>query len=113
MQAMGPHLERVMLDRVEYVTTRYRNIASGIPEIEPEVFQDALDTMTRYWYHSKDMPKAQKEIRSWVKAHTRRILSMKQPLRTRLAYLKQLYLTKPAVMSEQNSIQMEDEAYFE
>ena len=113
MQAMGPHLERVMLDRVEYVTTRYRNIASGIPEIEPEFFQDALDTMTRYWYHSKDMPKAQKEIRSWVRAHTGRILSMKLPLRTRLAYLKQLYLKKPTVMSEPNSIQMDEDVYFD
>lgn len=113
MQAMGPHLERVMLDRVEYITTRYRNIAEKIPEIEPEFFRDALDTMTRYWYHSKDMPKAQKEIRSWVRAHTGRILSMKLPLRTRLAYLKQLYLKKPTVMSEPNSIQMDEDVYFD
>lgn len=113
MQAMGPHLERVMLDRVEYITTRYRNVAAGIPEIEQEFFRDALDTMTRYWYHSKDMPKAQKEIRRWVRAHTGRILSMKLPLHTKLAYLKQLYLKKPAVMSEPNSIQMEDGVYFD
>lgn len=113
MQTTGPHLERVMLDRVEYVTTRYRNIAAGIPEIEPEFFKDALDTIARYWYHSKDMPKAQKEIRRWVKAHTGRIWSMKLPLRTKLAYLKKLYLEKPAVMSEKNSILLENEEYFD
>lgn len=113
MQDMEPHLERVMLDRVEYITTRYRNIANGIPEIEPEFFQDALNTITRYWHHSKNMPKAQKEIRSWVKAHTGRILSMKLPMRIKLAYLMQLYLKKPAVMSEHNSVQKDDGDYFD
>lgn len=113
MQAMGPHLERIMLDRVEYVTTRYRNIAQKVPEIEQEFFQDALDTMTRYWHHSKDMPKAQKAIHRWVKDHTGRILSMKLPMRSRLVYLYQLYFKKPAVMSEPNPIRMDAELYFD
>ena len=113
MQAMGPHLERIMLDRVEYVTTRYRNIAQRIPEIEPEFFQDALDTMSRYWYHSKDMPKAQKEIRAWVNSHTGKIFGTNISLKRKLEYLYHFYVKKPAVMSEQNSIQMEDGAYFE
>lgn len=113
MQAMGPHLERIMLDRVAYVTTRYRNIAQQMPQIEPEFFQDALDTMTRYWYHSKDMPKAQREIRHWVKVHTGRILSMKLPLRSRLAYLYQLYIKRPAVVSEPNPIQKDAAEYFD
>lgn len=107
MQNMGPFMERIMLDRVEYVTTRYRNIAEKMPEIETEFFLDALDTMTRYWFHSKDMPKAQKEIRRWVRAHTGKILSLKTPLRRRLAYLYQLYIRKPKIVSESNPIQMD------
>lgn len=113
MQDMGPYLERIMLDRVEYLTTRYRNIAQRIPEIEAEFFGDTLDTITRYWYHSKDMPKAQEDIRNWVKAHTANILAMKLPLRRKLAYLYQLYWKKPAVMSEPNPIQMDNEEYFD
>lgn len=113
MQDMGPHLERIMLDRVAYVTARYRNVSERMPQIEAEFFQDALNTVTRYWYHSKNMPKAQQEICRWVKAHTKRILSMKLPLRTRLAYLYQLYIKRPAVMAEPNPILMDAEAYFE
>lgn len=113
MQDMGPHLERIMLDRIEYLTTRYSNIARRIPEIRGEFFVDTLDTITRYWYHSKNMPGAQKEIRRWVKAHTKNILTMKLPLHRRLAYLRQLYWKKPAVMSEPNPIQMDAEVYFD
>lgn len=113
MQDMGPHLERVMLDRIEYLTTRYCNIAEGAPEVEPEFFQDALDTMTRYWTHSKDMPRAQKEIRRWVRGHTGRILETKLPLRRKLVYLYQLYIKRPAIMSEPNPIQMDAGEYFD
>lgn len=113
MQDMGPHLERIMLDRIEYLTTRYRNIAQRVPEIEPEFLLDTVDTITRYWYHSKDMPKAQKEIRSWVKAHTGRILSMRLPLHRKLAYLKQLYFKKPAIMSEPNPLSLDASEYFD
>ena len=113
MQDMGPHLERIMLDRVEYLTTRYRNIAQRIPEIKEQFFADTLDTIIRYWYHSKNMPRAQKEIRIWVKAYTGNILTMKLPLRRKLAYLYQLYWKKPTVMSEPNTLQMNTEAYFD
>jgi hypothetical protein len=113
MQDMGPHQERIMLDRIEYVTTRYRNIAEKIPQIEPPFFQDALDTMTRYWVHSKDMPTAQKQIRRWVKAHTGRILRMKLPLKQRLISLYQLYMTKPAITAETNPIQTDLDESFE
>lgn len=113
MQDMGPHQERVMLDRIEYVTTRYQNIAEKIPQIEPEFFQDALDTMTRYWVHSKDMPVAQKQIRQWVKAHTGRLLRMKLPLKQKLIYLYQLYITKPSVTAEPNPIQTDPDESFD
>lgn len=113
MQDMGPHLERIMLDRIEYLTTRYQNIADRIPDIEPEFFLDTLDTITRYWHHSKNMPKAQKEIRSWVKDHTGRILSVRLPMRRKLAYLKQLYFKRPAIMSEPNPLQINADQYFD
>ncbi len=113
MQDMGPHQERIMLDRVEYLTTRYRNIAEKLPQIEDDFFRDALDTITRYWIHSKNMPTAQKQIRQWVKAHTGRILKLDIPLRQKLGYLRQLYLTKPAITSEQNPIQMAAQEVFD
>lgn len=113
MQDMGPHQERIMLDRIEYVTTRYGNVAERVPEIEPDFFQDALDTITRYWHHSKSMPKAQKQIRSWVKAYRRRILKMDLSLRLKLGYLYQLYCKKPAVTAEQNPIKIDPGVLFE
>ena len=113
MQAMGPHLEKIMLDRVEYVTTRYSNIAARLPEIERVFFLDALDTMSRYWFHSKDMPQAQNQIRSWINSHTGRILKLDISAKQKLGYLYHFYFKKPGVMSESNSIQMEDGEYFD
>lgn len=113
MQNMGPHQERIMLDRVEYLTTRYQNIAERIPEVEPEFFLDALHTISRYWHHSKNMPTAQTEIRRWVKAHTRRILTANLSMRQKMIYLYQLYIRKPAVMSEPGPIQMAPEEVFD
>ncbi len=113
MQTMGPHLERIMLDRVEYIITRYRDISERMPQLAEAFFQDTLDTVTRYWYHSKDMPKAQKQIRSWAKLHLGSILKLKRPLKTRLIYLYQLFVQKPAVMSEPNPIQIDPEEYFD
>lgn len=113
MQNIGPQKERVMMDRVEYLTTRYQNILERVPQVEPEFFQDTLDTISRYWYHCKDMPTAQKEIRRWVKAHKGRIWSMKAPLRHRMGYLYQLLVKKPVVMAEPSPIQMDTEAVFD
>ena len=113
MQAMGPHLERIMLDRIEYVTTRYANISAKFPELEPKFFEDALDTMTRYWHHSKGMTQAQKEIRAWVKVHKKRIVKLGIPVKLRLSYLYQLYFKKPAMTSELNAIQIDQEEYFD
>lgn len=113
MQNMGPHQERIMLDRVEYLTTRYQKIAQQAPRIEPEFFRDTLDTIVRYWHHSKNMPTAQKKIRCWVKAHKVRILTMQAPLRQRVAYLFQLICRKPAIMSEPNTIPVNAEDCFD
>jgi glycosyltransferase involved in cell wall biosynthesis len=112
MQDMSPYLERIMLDRVVYITARYQNIANRMPQIEPDYFLDTLDTITRYWYHSKNMPEAQKQIRRWVRTHTLKILSMKLPLRKRMGNLYQLYLKRPKVMSEPNPICLDADEYF-
>ena len=113
MQDIGPHQERIMLDRIEYMTTRYRNIAERIPQLEQAFFQAVLDTMIRYWVHSKDMPTAQKQIRQWIRDHTGRFLRMKEPVRQRLIHLYQLYIMKPTVTAEPNPLQTDPEELFD
>ena len=112
MQDMAAVQEKIMLDRIQYNVDRYRNVSAGMPELEVPYFAHVLDTLTRYWHHSKGMPEAQKQIQNWVREHTRRILGMDISLRRRLGYLHSLYLRKPAVMSEPNPIQMDADAYF-
>ena len=113
MQDMAAVQEKIMLDRIQYNVDRCRNVSAKMPELEADYFAHALDTLTRYWHHSKGMPEAQKEIRNWVKEHTLRILGMDISLRRRLGYLNSLYLRKPAIMSEPNPIQLESGAYFD
>ena len=113
MQATGPHLERIMLDRIEYITTRYRNIQAKLPELAPAFLQDTVDTMVRYWYHSKAMPNAQKEIRRWVNRRRSAIMKLALPLRQKLIYLYQFYFVKPALTAEPNPIQLDAAEYFD
>jgi hypothetical protein len=113
MQNLGPHQERIMLDRVEYMTTRYQNIADKFPQLESVFFLNALDNITRYWYHSKNMPTAQGEIRRWVKKYTGRILTAPLSLRQKLGFLFQLYLKKPVIMSEPNPLATDSEEVFD
>lgn len=113
MQDMAAVQEKIMLDRVGYLTTRYGHIADRMPALEDAYFVNTLDTISRYWHHSKDMPEAQKAIRRWVKAHTGRILKLRLPLRRKLGYLRGLYLRKPAVTAEANPIQMDAQEYFD
>lgn len=112
-QTMALHLEKILLDRVEYITTRLRNISEKMPQLAEPFFLDALDTMTRYWHHSKGMPKAQKQIRAWAKTHLRRILGLNIPVKIRLVYLYQLFVRKPAHMSAINPIQLDPDEYFD
>lgn len=112
MQNVGQQKERVMMDRLEYLTARYQAIAERMPELEPVFFRDILDSMTRYWIHSKNMPRAQKEIRRWAKAHRGKLLSMKAPLRYKLGYWHRLFLKKPSVEGEPGFIWVHsEEAY--
>ena len=113
MQNIGPQKERVMMDRIEYLTGRYQNVAQRIPHLEPVFLQDTLVTITRYWQHSKNMPTAQKEIRRWVKAHKGRIIFANLPLRQRMAFLYQLLIKKPAIEAEPSPIQMASEEVYD
>lgn len=113
VQDVTARKEQLMLDRVGYVIQRYAHIARRMPDLEDAYFSDALDTMTRYWRHSKDMPQAQRQIRSWINSHAGRIMAMKRPLRQKLAYLKELYCKKPALVGEPNPIALDRRAYFD
>lgn len=112
MQDMADKQERVMMDRVEYLTARYQDIASAFPELDEDFFRDTLDTMTRYWLHSKDMPKAQKAIRSWVSRHRGRMMKSNLSLKQKLAYLMVFYMKKPQFCGESNSLALEQHDYF-
>lgn len=105
--------EQLMLDRIGYITQRCVHIAGKMPSLEPEYFLDALNTITRYWRHSKDMPAAQKQIRSWINRHVARLLGMRLPLRQKLAYLKALYWEYPALVGEPNPISRDRDTYFD
>lgn len=113
MQDMASVQEKIMLDRISYNIMRYRHIADKMPRLEEAYFVHTLDTIARYWHHSKDMPVAQKEIRNWVKKHTVRMMKLRISLRRKLGYLNRLYLKKPMVMAEPNPIQMERQEYFD
>lgn len=107
MHDSGSGAQRIMLDRIEYMATRYGHIAQRYPELEPAFFLDMVDTMTRLWRSSQNAPTAQKEIRRWAKAHKGKILSMKAPLRQRVAYLYHLFVKKPTTMPEPDSISVD------
>ena len=113
VQDAAARQEQLMGDRIGYVTQRYEHIAQRMPALEDAYFADALNTMTRYWRHSRGLPDAQRQIRRWINGHLGRILAMNYPLRRRLAYLKALYCTRPAVMGEPNPISLDRGAYFD
>ena len=112
MQDVAKSNEPIMLDRIGYMTQRYDHIKAAVPELEALFFRDALDNMTRYWQHSKDMPKAQKAIRAWANAHWGRILKSKLSMKQKAAYLMALYMKKPRFCGESNSLELEQKDYF-
>jgi hypothetical protein len=103
----------MMLDRIAYNVERYSNVSRAIPALKALYFRHTLDTLTRYWHHSKDMPVAQKQIRQWVKAHTADILGMEGTLRCKVGYLYHLYLCSPRIAGEPNPLQLDSGEYFD
>ena len=102
--------QRMMLDRISYITVRYDTVAAALPELEKEYFSDAADTLCRYWIHSLDMPNAQREIRAWVRGHIAALLRMGK---RGLALLWVFLLQKPRYFGETNPLQQAKEEYFD
>lgn len=113
MQDMAAVQERVMLDRIAYNVARYDNVSAKLPQLEEAYFTHTLATLARYWHHSKAMPRAQKQLRSWINGHFGRLLRANMPLKQKLAYLLAFYFRKPAVTAEANPIQADPDAYFD
>ncbi len=113
MQDLASVQQKVMLDRIEYNVTRYANVSAKMPQLDEAYFVFTLDTLARYWHHSKDMPVAQQRLRAWINGHFGRLLRSKLSLKQKLVYLRAFYMKKPAVMAEPNPIQMEQAAYFD
>lgn len=110
MQNDGAVKERMMLDRISYVTTRYETVAAALPALKGAYFADAADTLCRYWTHSLDMPLAQKQLRAWALGHTTQLLLMgKQGL----VLLRCFLCEKPRVCGEANPLQQAEEEYFD
>ena len=113
MQDLASVQQKVMLDRIEYNVTRYANVVAKMPQLDEAFFIFTLDTLARYWHHSKDMPVAQQQLRAWINSHFARLLRAKLSLKQKLAYMWTFYMKKPAVMAEPNPIQMDADAYFD
>ena len=113
MQDMAAVQERVMLDRIAYNVARYAKVSAKLPQLDDAYFLHTLDTLARYWHHSKDMPAAQKQLRRWINKHFGRLLRANMTLKQKLAYLLAFYFRKPAVTAEANPIQTDPGAYFD
>lgn len=113
MQDMAAVQERVMLDRIAYNVARYAKVSAKLPQLDDAYFLHTLDTLARYWHHSKDMPAAQKQLRCWINKHFGRLLRANMTLKQKLVYLLAFYFRKPAVTAEANSIQTDPGAYFD
>ncbi len=112
MQDMVDVKEKVMIDRILYITTRYQKISKQFPDLGGAFFEDALDTLVRYQYHSKGMSRAQKMLRRWVWNNSLQILKMKHPLKKKMAFLYYLTVRKPRYTGEANSLERQEEDYF-
>ena len=113
MHDMAAVQERVMLDRIAYNVARYAKVSARLPQLDDAYFLHTLDTLARYWHHSKDMPAAQKQLRSWINEHFGRLLRANMTLKQKLSYLLAFYFRKPAVTAEANPIQADPDAYFD
>jgi glycosyltransferase involved in cell wall biosynthesis len=112
MQDMAAVQEKIMLDRIGYITDRLDKISRRIPELRNAFFENALDTLCRYRRHSKGMPTAQQELRRWSRKNFGNILALPLSLRRKLGCLYCLYIKKPDRTAEDNPIELSPEDYF-
>jgi glycosyltransferase involved in cell wall biosynthesis len=113
MHDAGGNGQRMILDRIEYTTLRYQNVSQRYPELEQIFFRDMVDSMTRYWRCSYEMPKVRAQVRSWANKHVRKMLKLQIPLKMRLVYLYQLYCKKPKAIPLVDAGEMDLSEYFD
>lgn len=113
MHDAGVNGQRIMLDRIEYTAIRYKDVAQRYPELEPAFFAAAVDSMTRYWRGSYDMPKAKTRVRSWVNGHIKNLLKSQLSFKMRLVYLYHLYIKKPKGQPVTDVVQADLETCFD
>lgn len=112
MQDNSPEVaERYMLDRIAYNTERLNNVSLKMPHISEAYFANTIDSMARYWIHSKSMTVAQKQIRRWINGHMLRLLASKLSLKQKISYISIFYFKKPSVVGEQISIVPSDDCF--
>lgn len=109
MQDDGTVKQRMMLDRIAYVTARYEAVAAALPRLKKAYFTDAADTLSRYWRHSLGMPQAQKQLRAWVWSHILQLLTLGK----RGAVLLWVFLKKPMYPGEANPLALDPEDYYD
>ena len=110
MQDDGAVKERIMLDRISYVTQRYAMVSAALPPLKQAYLADAADTLSRYWVHSLGMTQAQKLIRKWFLTHASALMGMG---RQGLALLGSFLLNRPRYRGEDNPLQLAEDAYFD
>lgn len=105
MQDTSPEkAERYMLDRIAYNTDRLNNISIKMPHIAEQYFGSTIETIARYWNHSKEMPIAQKQIRAWINDNIFRLIFSKLGVKQKLSYIKRFYFLKPTFVGEKITI---------
>ena len=110
MQDCDDAKERMMLDRISYITARYETVSSALPELKEAYFRDAADTLCRYWIHSLNMPTAQKQIRRWVWRHSFELILIGK---IGIGLLRCFLLSRPMYCGEPNTLQRPNEEYFD
>lgn len=110
MQDDGAVKERMMLDRISYVTARYETVSKALPSLRKIYFTDAADTLCRYWIHSLNMPQAQTLLQAWARKHIFRMAFLGK---RGLGLLRCFLLQKPQINGEANPLQLASEDYFE
>lgn len=109
----GSDRERLLLDKIEFLRVRYNDIAQRYPILEPAYFQDAVDTMTRYWRASYRLSAAQAEIQKWVSKRIGKLLRSNMPVKRRLSYYYQLCWKKPKALPVASEVQANLDDYFD
>ena len=99
--------QRMMLDRIDYLTKRYTRVTQRYPQLEQTFFLHMVDTMACHWKSCQKMPKVRAVIRDWKKKYFFRILKMKTSLKVRLIYLYSLYVRRPGAKPTADTVQLE------